>query len=165
MSGNELTVYNGAQPRKSSDEKFCHACGRIINVHASHCVGCGAPQSQQALARPEVGIVDRNQPVGLHNQIYCHGCGSNIHVTAIQCPKCGAQNTNAVKKGSKDRLTAGLFALLLGVIGAHHFYLGNIGLGILYLLFCWTLIPMFIAFIEGIIYLVQSDETFARKYP
>ena len=49
----------------------------------------------------------------------------------------------------KNPTTAVLLALLLGGIGGHKFYLGNTGLGILYLLFCWTLIPGVVAFIEA----------------
>ncbi|PLC70016.1 hypothetical protein B6I39_23585 [Klebsiella quasipneumoniae] len=52
----------------------------------------------------------------------------------------------------------------LGGFGVHKFYLGKIGQGFLYLIFCWTFIPAIIAFIEFIIYLCDSDEKFARKY-
>lgn len=41
-----------------------------------------------------------------------------------------------------------LVALILGSFGAHHFYLGRNGWGILYLLFCWTGIPTLLGFIE-----------------
>jgi TM2 domain-containing membrane protein YozV len=41
-----------------------------------------------------------------------------------------------------------LLAFLLGGIGAHHFYLGNIPAGIAYIVFCWTFIPMILAFFE-----------------
>ncbi|RKO71209.1 TM2 domain-containing protein [Sphingobacterium puteale] len=43
----------------------------------------------------------------------------------------------------KDKTTAALMAFFLGGFGAHRFYLGQIGLGFLYLLFCWTLIPTY----------------------
>ena len=49
----------------------------------------------------------------------------------------------------KNQTTAVILALLLGGLGAHKFYLGNAGVGILYLLFCWTYIPSIIAFIEA----------------
>ncbi|HFF4522772.1 TPA: TM2 domain-containing protein, partial [Acinetobacter baumannii] len=52
----------------------------------------------------------------------------------------------------------------LGGFGAHKFYLGKVGQGILYLIFFWTFIPAIIAFFEGIIYLCTSDEDFAKKY-
>ncbi len=48
----------------------------------------------------------------------------------------------------KDATVAILLALFLGGFGAHKFYLGKTGAGILYLLFCWTLIPSFVALIE-----------------
>lgn len=63
-----------------------------------------------------------------------------------------------------NRTTAGILAILLGDFGAHKFYLGNPGMGILYLIFCWTLIPGIAGVIEGIIYLTMSDEDFTLKY-
>jgi TM2 domain-containing membrane protein YozV len=48
----------------------------------------------------------------------------------------------------KDPTTAALLALFLGGLGAYHFYMGNTGLGILYLVFVWTYIPSIIAFFE-----------------
>lgn len=63
----------------------------------------------------------------------------------------------------KSRIAAGVLAILLGGIGVHKFYMGKIGMGILYLLFCWTGIPALIGLIEGIIYLTESDEKFASR--
>lgn len=52
-----------------------------------------------------------------------------------------------------------LLALFLGGVGAHKFYSGKTGLGLLYLLFGWTFIPMLIGVIEALIALgKQSDE-------
>jgi TM2 domain-containing membrane protein YozV len=64
----------------------------------------------------------------------------------------------------RNRVAAGLFALLLGGLGIPKFYLGRVGQGILYILFCWTFIPALIGFIEGIVYLCMSDKSFAEKY-
>lgn len=64
----------------------------------------------------------------------------------------------------KDKTTAALFAFFLGGLGVHHFYLGNTGRGVLYLIFCWTLIPAFIAFIEALIFLTLSVNDFNVKY-
>lgn len=93
---------------------------------------------------------------------YCSGCGSLIHLSASQCPKCGAPQAGA--GGTHSRVAAILFALLLGGLGIHKFYLGRVGWGVLYLLFCWTFIPAVIALIEGIIYLTMTDQAFAAKY-
>jgi len=64
----------------------------------------------------------------------------------------------------KNRTAAGLFALLLGGLGVHKFYLGQIGMGILYLLFCWTFIPAIVGLVEGILYLTMSDADFNARY-
>lgn len=64
----------------------------------------------------------------------------------------------------KSKTTAGIFALVFGGLGVHRFYLGQKGLGILYLLFVWTFIPTIIAMIDGIVFLTQSEDKFNRKY-
>lgn len=64
----------------------------------------------------------------------------------------------------KSKTTATVLCLFLGGFGIHRFYLGQTGLGILYLIFCWTFIPAFIAFIEFIGFLLMSEETFNQKY-
>lgn len=64
----------------------------------------------------------------------------------------------------KDKTTAGVLALLLGGVGAHKFYLGQTGSGIVYLLFCWTLIPGIIALIEGISFLTMNQAIFDMRY-
>ena len=42
--------------------------------------------------------------------------------------------------------------------------MGRIGLGIVYILFCWTGIPSIIGLVEGIIYLCTDDLTFQLKH-
>ena len=64
----------------------------------------------------------------------------------------------------KNKTTAGLLALFLGWFGVHRFYLGQTGRGILYLLFSFTVIPLIIALVDGIIFLTQSEEDFNKKY-
>jgi TM2 domain-containing membrane protein YozV len=64
----------------------------------------------------------------------------------------------------KTKVTAGVLALLLGGLGFHKFYLNRPLQGVIYLIFCWTFIPSAVAFIEGILYLVMSDESFNAKY-
>jgi TM2 domain-containing membrane protein YozV len=52
------------------------------------------------------------------------------------------------ERARKDEVVGVLFALFLGTFGLHHFYLRRNGLGVLYLLFCWTGIPAILGFIE-----------------
>ena len=52
------------------------------------------------------------------------------------------------QQASKDEVVGVLLALFLGGLGAHKFYMGETGLGILYLVFFWTGIPAIIGFIE-----------------
>lgn len=101
---------------------------------------------------------------------FCSECGAVISAKAEICPKCGVrqmsppQNLARTSPNGRSRLAAGLFAIFLGGLGVHKFYLGRVGWGVVYLLFCWTFIPAIIGFIEGIIYLVMSDQDFDRKY-
>lgn len=48
----------------------------------------------------------------------------------------------------RDEIVGVLLALFLGGFGAHQFYLRRTGLGVFYLLFCWTPIPWLAGFIE-----------------
>jgi predicted nucleic acid-binding Zn ribbon protein len=95
---------------------------------------------------------------------FCHACGAQIDLEAVVCPKCGVSQKGKSGVGSKSRVTAALLAFFLGGLGIHKFYLGQGGMGVLYLLFCWTFIPALIAFIEFIIYLTMTDEAFAEKF-
>ena len=94
---------------------------------------------------------------------YCFECGSIIRANAEICPNCGVRQP-VDRDGSRNKVVAALLAIFLGGFGIHKFYLGKIGQGILYLLFCWTFIPALVGFFEGIIYLATSDANFERKY-
>lgn len=114
---------------------------------------------------------------------FCTQCGTQIHAMAEICPSCGVRQMAPpapvynpqqgawypMAPPGKDKTVAGLLAILLGGLGIHKFYLGKAGQGILYLLFCWTFIPAIIGFVEGIIYLTMSQDSFATsvegRYP
>ncbi len=59
------------------------------------------------------------------------------------------KNKGGFKVIKVNKVTYGLLAIFLGGIGVHKFYSGKTGMGILYLLFCWTMIPEIIGIIEG----------------
>lgn len=91
-------------------------------------------------------------PLGA-NQQFCRSCGQIISSQAPTCPHCGAPTgvrdvpPNA---SPKSRLAALLLCILLPFVainGAHRFYVGKIGTGILELitlggLGIWTLIDL-----------------------
>ncbi len=67
-------------------------------------------------------------------------------------------------QSQKNRVAAILLAFFLGSFGIHRFYLGQTGLGILYLLLCWTAIPGILGVIDCIMFIIMGDEGFDRKY-
>ena len=95
---------------------------------------------------------------------FCQECGNVIRIKAEVCPKCGVRQAGSVLKFERSRLVAAGLAFFLGGLGFHKFYLGKLGMGIVYLLFCWTFVPMIAGFLECISYLIMTDEQFGEKY-
>lgn len=116
---------------------YCQKCGTNIPDGESKCPGCGSLRD---------GFV------------YCKHCGEPIDKDCVVCPKCGKQvkeaggsqpnivinNTNQNQNQNKNFVGAGMgrlrnkwvalaLCILLGFFGAHKFYEGRIGMGILYL--------------------------------
>lgn len=120
---------------------FCQKCGSEIPDDANVCPSCGALRDGMK---------------------FCQHCGQAIDTDCVVCPKCGKQvselkqaqpqppqviinNSNnntstatatAVAGGvgrMKDKWVAFFLCLFLGGIGAHKFYEGKTGLGILYI--------------------------------
>ena len=100
-----------------------------------------------------------NNAVVQENMKFCKHCGAKIPSAAVICTHCGCQveeiqkneqpnivinnantntNVNAAMFGIKTRnkWVAFLLCLFLGYLGAHKFYEGKIGMGILYLFTC-----------------------------
>ena len=76
----------------------------------------------------------------------------------------GFSVNDVTTRTGKSKLAATLFAIFLGSFGIHKFYLGDTKAGVIYLIFFWTVIPAIIGFIEGIIWLTQSNEQWLAKY-
>lgn len=115
------------------------------------------------------------------NRKHCFACAAILDVRAELCPTCGVRQPTLpgmapppvvvmhapppMPTTTRSKGTAALLAFLLGGLGVHKFYLGRGGMGVVYLLFCWTFIPAIVAFIETFILIGMSDQEFAMKYP
>jgi hypothetical protein len=72
----------------------------------------------------------------------CSSCEAEISAIARECPYCGAKQFDASRTSlaelgepsERRALTAGLLCLVVGVFGAHRFYVGKLGTGLLMLL-------------------------------
>jgi len=75
-------------------------------------------------------------------------------------------NTPSKPKEENKRILAGIMAILLGGLGVHKFILGYTQEGIIQLIIgiCTCGVAGIISFIEGIIYLVKTDEEFYQTY-
>ena len=123
---------------------FCKHCGMVIDKDCIICTSCGK----------QVGTLTQTK--------FCKFCGSSIDTECVVCPKCGKQIeelrmaspqqqatgqpniviNNAAYGGyggmmllgrQKDKWVAFLLCLFAGYVGAHKFYEGKIGMGILYI--------------------------------
>lgn len=64
----------------------------------------------------------------------------------------------------KDKNVAGILALFFGWIGIHRFYLGQVGLGILYALLFWSGISAVLGLIDAIVFFSMDKDAFDVKY-
>lgn len=132
-------------------ERVCPQCGAPIDPAATECKFCGeklAVQQAAQQSQPQQVYAQQPQPQVVIQQ----AAPQQVYVSGIN-----------PSWPIKSKVAAGVLGILLGGFGVHKFYLGNIGMGILYLCFCWTAIPAFVGFIEGIIYLCSNDENFQLK--
>lgn len=74
------------------------------------------------------------------------------------------ENTQVYK--SEKKLVAGILGILVGYLGIHKFYLGYTKEGVIQLVL--TIITFgfagLVGFIEGIMYLMKTDEEFDKTY-
>ncbi len=104
----------------------------------------------------EVDVYEsENKLIVTKKEVINNNAGININVNNSQTgtQPVGSNNTKAVNK-----VVYCLLALFLGGIGIHKFYAGKIGTGIFYILFCWTFIPSFIAFVEFVTALCKKAD-------
>lgn len=134
-----------------------------------HCVNCGDEIDDDAAVCPSCGVNQRATLEGGHeerdpDQKYCVNCGALINNQAELCPECGVRQPGSGGAADSDQVVAGIFAILLGGLGVHKFYQGNVRNGVIYLCFFWTAIPALLGLIEGILILMADEQEYEEKY-
>ena len=90
-------------------KKYCKHCGEIIDKDCVICPNCGKQVEELNSAQPQVIVNNTN---------------TNTNVNT---------NVNGQYGRPKNKWTAFFLCLFLGEFGAHKFYEGKTGMGILYL--------------------------------
>lgn len=65
--------------------------------------------------------------------------------------------------GAKSKPAVTLWNMFLGGLGAHKFYMGSWGWGIVYLATCWLWVPFLVSLVEVIHVILMSDDEFQVK--
>ncbi len=103
----------------------------------------------------------------------CPRCNAPIQPADRFCPTCSAPlgpgpgasaGPGPAVAGGKDRIAAGVLAILVGGLGVHKFYLGQWGWGLVFLVLCWTGVPSLLGLIDGILILVKNDAEFRAAH-
>ena len=94
---------------------------------------------------------------------FCSTCGAIIKIAAEICPKCGVRQINTNSSGDpnasdKSKTSAALLCFFLGFCGAHRFYVGKIGLGVLNAI---MFVVAFLFYVFGFVF-VQSYKSDVR---
>lgn len=140
-------------------ENVCPQCGAPIDPGAVECKYCGEKLAQQQINRQ----MNQQPP----QQQMRQPAQPQVQTVYVQQPAPQpVYTTTAINPAwpVKSKIVAGILAIILGGLGIHKFYLGKTGMGILYLVFCWTYIPTIVSFFEGLIYLCSNDENFQLKH-
>lgn len=95
--------------------KFCKFCGEKIPEDAVMCTHCGRQVEQLKGEQPQVVINNANTNTNMN------------------------KNIGAVSGRPKNKWVAIILCAFLGFLGAHKFYEGKTGMGILYLFTCGLL--------------------------
>jgi len=125
--------------------------GKVIRVNQNEATIGWPDGSFKSVQYSELGF---RPEVGDEVELYSNG----NQVTYVQDSSKSVYKDTGDKK-AVNKAAYALMAILLGWIGVHKFYAGKIGMGIVYIVFCWTCIPAIIGFIEGLIALGKKSDS------
>ena len=123
---------------------FCRNCGSQMDPQAVVCVKCGVPKGTGTSFCPSCGSATTPEAV------ICTTCGRQVEIIKEQAaqPNIVINNSNsnvnsninqntvsglAGSRKAKNKWVSLFLCLFLGMVGAHKFYEGKTGMGILYL--------------------------------
>lgn len=173
ISGSTNSATTPLAVNKLSDaddtSKSCLKCGKSNPPEYSYCSKCG-----QALAGSS-GSTSQEEPNSAQPLQASAETGSGIArkqppptrpFNNQQQPSDSSRMTPQQKlyfqqeydKQIRNPSTALVLTLLLGGLGAHRFYLRQWGWGVAYVLFCWTFIPVIVAFCECFVIRKRTKE-------
>ena len=145
----------------SSTMHYCYNCGKPVMDDDETCLFCGAPQAEvtgATGATTQQGTYEIPRAANPYQQ--------------YQQQKAGVYGGGQAVQGTptKNKIVAGVLAIIFGWLGIHKFYLGYTSQGIVMLLVSiisfGIALPVMelVGIIEGIMYLVKSDDEFYRTY-
>lgn len=139
----------------------CPNCGVLVDDGDTQCRYCGHTMNTSYQQPPNNAQQPHQPPPPPNQQQYRPQYNPQYqHYT----PPYSTQQYPPGMYRNINKTTAGILAILLGGIGVHKFYMGKIGLGIVYIIFCLSGIPAIIGLVEGIVYLCMDDFQFREKY-
>ena len=142
-------------------DRFCRSCSSPLTKPG----GASSGPAQQNYTYSASGV-SQQQPQ--QENLPYPGYQGYSHQPGYQSHAMAAQNWRAL--GADKKLAAGILGILLGGLGIHKFVLGYKTEGLIMLLgtilTCGVASMVFtpIGLVEGILYLVKSDEEFVRTY-
>lgn len=129
-------------------------------MYIHHCPECGKQYSTQEKV----------------NRVKCPYCGAETNVSYSEQQQFSGQPLSGIDSvffngpSGKSRGVAAILALFAGAFGLHYFYIGKTNAGILFLAicllscFCLGIVTQIISFIQGILFLVSSQDEFESRW-
>jgi TM2 domain-containing membrane protein YozV len=146
-------------------DRFCRSCSSPLVKTG----GASSESAQKTYPYSTYGAGPQQQdPPYPGYQGYPHTGYPSYQNLGYQSQAVAAQNWRAL--GADKKIAAGILGILIGAFGVHKFVLGYKTEGLIMLLgtllTCGVAAAVFgpIGLVEGILYLVKSDEEFVRTY-